>query len=267
MVLSLAVFFVSFAFYQTIHTLPVPSGSGAIPEVGIDCSQPPSSKTDLSEIESGLFVIEKYIHLQISKVIYFSPVTLNNIIVIALHTITNIDIFFYFQILPHVCYGKSPVAYTKSSTEHLPTSSVNSPKYLANWYAVITAFNQHLSDMESTITDQTEMTRLTTTVTLLTGLQQSYLTVLQDFLCNCSESCQIPTIQPEVSYSCNKPASNTLFILYMQVIKLSRSTLNAYNQNCNCQSPTKSTTALEWFLDVFPSDDPHYKDLQKMVTP
>ena len=172
-----------------------------------------------------------------------------------------------FQILPFNCGSKTPVNYIKFSTEHLPKSSVNSPKYLANWYAVIAAFNQYLSNMESTITDETELTRLTTTMTLLTGLQQSYLTVLQDFLCNCSESCQIPTIQPEISFSCNKPASHTLFIFYTNIIELSLSTLRAYNKSCNCQSTTKSTTALEWFLDVFPSDDPHYKELHEMVKP
>lgn len=97
MVLLLAVFLLSFTFFQTIYSLPVPSGSGAIPDVGIDCSQAPSSKTDLSEIASGLFVIEKYIHRQIPEVMYFSPITLNSINVIALHSVTNINIFFYFS--------------------------------------------------------------------------------------------------------------------------------------------------------------------------
>lgn len=121
--------------------------------------------------------------------------------------------------------------------------------------------------MESTVTDETEMTRLTTTKSLLTGLQQSYLTVLQDLLCNCSESCQIPTIQPSVPFSCNAPASHTQFILAQYIIKYSRSTLNAYTQNCNCQSTSNSTTALQWFLDVFPSDDPHYNETKRLVTP
>lgn len=116
----LAVFLVSFTFYQTIHSLPILSGSGAIPENGIDCSQAPSSKMDLSEIESGLFVIEKYIHLQYLQV---SPVTLNRIIVIALHIVNNIDIFLLFFRYIHI------IMFVRTSHQ-FPTKNIPQNIYL-----------------------------------------------------------------------------------------------------------------------------------------
>ena len=190
------------------------SGSGMAPNNTaidtIDCSLP-VKLTDLEEINAGLTVVGKYVNFGVKAPRSFCIPPIN---------IVNLQ----------------PI------TRYITAPQVNSPQFIAKWYTVFASYNKYLSILQPSITDEEQLSNLTTLRSLLTSLEQSYLTVLQDRLCNCTEDCVIPPIIEHTESQCNESKLNYVFFMLNNLIPEARDTLDKFIGNCECQSPNVTTT-------------------------
>lgn len=207
---------------------PPPTGAGTI-----DCSQT-TKPTDLKEINAGLDVISKYIAFGVKPRHHSCKVP-------------PVDI--------------SPL---NPSTRYIPTTEVDNPQYLANWYTVFTSYNKYLSVLEPTINDEEKLGNLTTLRSLLTALEASYLTVLQDRVCNCTDDCTISNPLEHRQTDCQEEL-NFVFYLLGRLVQSARGTLNKFIINCDCQAPDAPTgqRGYKWFKDNFPTGNDYVYSLME----
>ena len=136
--------------------------------------------------------------------------------------------------------------------------------HIAGWYNIFASFNNYLGAIKSTISDESDLLLLSTTQTLLDAVEQSYLNVLQDKVCNCSSDCSIPPLFQPIDINCNNLLYNSHYYLKI-LMTFARRTLHDYKNNCNCQSPS-GVTEREWFEAHFPTSNPdYYSQLDSLI--
>lgn len=138
--------------------------------------------------------------------------------------------------------------------------------HVAKMYHVLASFNNYFSHIEDSVSGEEEILLLSTTQSLLDGLQQSYLSVLQDKTCNCSSDCSIPSsVIPPSTITCNNLINNAHYYLRFIVKYSATRTLNDYETNCNCRM-AGGVTEREWFEANFPKGNPDlYSRLDKLI--